>query len=897
MATSLRPCSGQPWGILPQDISNCNSYLEEMGRACGKVVGFTQRTQRGAEEGTRERPVETRRRSALGQTPSSALHPARSKDNSIPCDNLLGAARRLTMSEAYESCRSNLEQLRCWYEANAASRNEATTRLHLIDRLFFDCLGWSKNEVVLEDPHGGEYADYVFSIFRPVLIVEAKKESNYFELPAGQQRIEYSIAALRRDFPNVKAAIEQAARYCQSRGVPFGVVSNGHQLIAFVATRSDGTSPLDGRALVFESLDSMGAHFLELWQALSQPGIEEKKLLYRLIGGTPSLPPKLSATLPDYPGLKKRNVIQTDLQILSEIVIEDVIRSPELEPEFLRQCYCQSGALSQFALTSRGILVARYSALFDSSNQGPSTVPATTKEGISPELLGISVARRPILLIGDVGVGKTTFIRHLVNVDAPEVFQNAFFFHLDLGSRGALAIDLRLHIIAEIQSQLLEKYGTDITQRNFVRGVYDLLLKRFASGIYSDLKTSSPDAFLEKEIEYLETLVSDRESHLRNALLHISKGRKKQIILFLDNADQRDEKTQELAFLIAQEFAEGWQVVVFVALRPETFHRSKAIGALTGYHPKAFTIAPPRIDLVLKKRLEFALALTTGRIPLSTLQQVGINLGKLTTIVKVVRRALDENERILEFIENIAAGNVRLALDFIRAFIGSGHVDTQKILAIEEEEEGRYDIPNHEFLRAIIYGDGEYYDPSTSPIVNLFDISALDGKEHFLLPLALGLLHRATGPEVKDGFVDTNRVYEGLQGMGFTPEQIDFTIARACRKNLIETSARHLPEPGQSFPASLRITTRGEYHLQRAANEFPYLDAVVVDTPILDRETREGIGDAKSLGDRLNRVEILAQYLRKQWSAVAPVAIGFNWINEMRQLANQINRIRGPYRR
>jgi predicted type IV restriction endonuclease len=797
------------------------------------------------------------------------------------------------VSEEYELARRSLEQLASWYEANSSTRNEATTRLQLIDRLFFDCLGWSKNDVVVEESQGGEYADYVFSLLRRVMIVEAKRESDYFELPAGHQRLEYSIPALRRDFPSVRQAVDQAAGYCQSRGVPFGAVSNGHQIIAFVATRSDGSPPLEGNALVFDSLESMVSDFLELWQALSKPGVEERKLFYRLVGGAPALPPKLSATLTNYPGLKSRNVIQTDLQILSEIVIEDVIRSPEIEPRFLRECYCQSGALSQFALSSREILTARYSALFDSERQGPSTVSATTKNGISPELLGISVARRPILLIGDVGVGKTTFIRHLVNVAAPDVFQNALFFHLDLGSKGALAVDLRLHVLDEIQRQLLEEYRTDITQRNFVRGVYDLQLKQFAAGIYGDLRISSPDTFLAKELDYLESLMGNRESHLKHSLSHIAKGRLKQVIVFLDNADQRDEQTQELAFLIAQEFAETWQVVVFVALRPETFHRSKAIGALTGYHPKAFTIAPPRIDLVLKKRLEFALALTTGKIPISTLQKVGLNLGKLTTIVRVVRRSLDENERIIEFIENIAAGNVRLALDLVRAFIGSGHVDTQKILAIEEGG-GHYEIPAHEFLRAIIYGDGEYYDPATSTMVNLFDISTLDGKEHFLLPLALGLLHRATGPGVKEGFVDTGKIYDSLQAMGFTAEQIDFGIARACKKNLIETSARHLPEPGQRFPTALRITTRGEYHLQRLACEFPYLDAVVVDVPFLDREIRDEISHVDTLPDRLKRVELFAGYLRKQWSPLAPVAVGFNWNYEMGRLSRQINGIRRP---
>lgn len=481
--------------------------------------------------------------------------------------------------------------------------------------------------------------------------------------------------------------------------------------------------------------------------------------MYRLIGGRPELPQKLSTTISNYPGLKRRNVLQTDLQILSEVVIEDLIRSDELEPRFLEECYCQSGALSQFALTSKTVLAARYAALFDSSQPGPTTVPATTKAGVSPDLLAASLARRPILLLGDVGVGKTTFIRHLIKVEAAAVFEKAIALHLDLGLKATLSIDLRAFVLDEIERQLHELYGIDIYERNFVRGIYDLDLKRFASGVFADLKQSAPDRFAQKEIEHLATLLSQKDRHLKRALEHVFRGRQKQIVLFLDNTDQRDAHTQELAFLIAQELAESWPMMVFLALRPETFHRSKKIGALTGYHAKAFTIAPPRIDLVIKKRLAFALKITSGEIPVRSLKGVGLNLEKLPIIIRVLLRSFDDNEDLMESIENVSSGNVRLALDLVRAFIGSGHVDTQKILDCVAEQ-GGYLIPLHEFLRSLMYGDSEYYDPSISPIANLFETSTLDGKEHFLLPLTIGILHNSSGPDVKDGFVETGKIYE-----------------------------------------------------------------------------------------------------------------------------------------
>jgi hypothetical protein len=321
------------------------------------------------------------------------------------------------LASDFETCRNNLERLVERHTTDEAQRNEATTRLQLIDRIFFDCLGWTADDTILEESDGREYADYTFLAPRRVLIVEAKKEGNYFELPIGHERLEYSLSALMRDYSNLKAAIEQATGYCQSRGVPFGAISNGHQVVAFIATRNDGIRPFDGKALVFPSLEYMLRNFQALWDVLSKPAVEQKKLYSRLIGDIlPELPPKLSSSIPAYPGIVSRNVFQTDLQIVSETVIEDLAHSHDLETSFLQECYCQSGALSQYSLISKSILQARYAALFDSDTPGPTTVPAVNREGISPELFAESLSRRPILLIGDVGVGKTAFIDAIAKV-------------------------------------------------------------------------------------------------------------------------------------------------------------------------------------------------------------------------------------------------------------------------------------------------------------------------------------------------------------------------------------------------------------------------------------------------------------------------------------------------
>ena len=355
----------------------------------------------------------------------------------------------------FESCRENIARLADWYHDNSGTRNEATTRLHLIDRLLFDCLGWLRDHVDSEQSHDGEFADYTLQFPRRLFILEAKREGTYFDLPLGHKRLEYSISSLLRTIPALRAAMEQVAGYCQRRGVPYAGVSNGHQLVVFIGNRSHGTPPFEGTAIVFESLDEMRDNFLEFWNLLSPPAIEQQLLHSRLIGNVqPILPPKLSATIKPYPGIKGRNPFQSSMKVVSEFILEDLAKLRQLERAFLKACYCYSGALSQYSLASCQMLRARYSALFDAERPGPTLSAASYAGEINPELLGQGLSRRPILLIGDVGVGKTTFIRNLLNNDAAWFSETAIAIYIDFGTKGTLASNQRTYILSEIDRQL-----------------------------------------------------------------------------------------------------------------------------------------------------------------------------------------------------------------------------------------------------------------------------------------------------------------------------------------------------------------------------------------------------------------------------------------------------------
>jgi hypothetical protein len=244
--------------------------------------------------------------------------------------------------------------------------NEADTRAQIIDRVIVECLGWDNRQISREKPQGREYTDYELGSPRKV-IWEAKRQGKVFDLPAT------SIPKPLRDLPSIlaiggeaKEAVEQVQGYCASRGVEIAVATNGHQIIAFLATRTDGTPPLAGKCLVIDGYVQLVAQFPLLWQMLSPSGIAERRLnRYLHHGDDRAIPSKLAIDIPSYRQPRYPSMLQESLRTVAELLLVDAAESDVTEKRFYEECYCPSGALSRHALLSKNILSERYASLFD----------------------------------------------------------------------------------------------------------------------------------------------------------------------------------------------------------------------------------------------------------------------------------------------------------------------------------------------------------------------------------------------------------------------------------------------------------------------------------------------------------------------------------------------------
>ena len=774
--------------------------------------------------------------------------------------------------------------------SEVGTMNEATTRLRVIDRLLQDCLGWRPGDIDSEKYHHGDYADY--EIGRPAveLILEAKREGIYFALPAGiAGRRVVDIETLLTD-ANTKSAIEQVTHYCQDRGVPIAIICNGHQLVAFFASRQDGVPPMKGRALVFSSLEEMRDDFTLFWNYLSRDGIAIRTLQRALFGATfKAIPPtKLSDRVTDYPGYRPRTALETDLKVLGNLFIQDLEYEPSFSGNFLRQCYVPSGAQSQYALVSKEILQARYDAIQSAANVDLET--ARTSRNVSTRLtadiMSSAMSRRPIILIGDVGVGKSMFLRHLIGVDAADLLKNVLVIYLDFGKEPTLATDLDGFVAKRLTEQLKEDYNISVDSRDFIRAVYNKEINEFKeTSLYAD---GDPDEFRREEVKMLIANVSDRSEHLRRSLEHIRGTSRRTVLLILDNVDQRPPEFQDRVFLIAQSVAETWPVTAFVSLRPSTFYESRSKGSLAAYQLRVFTITPTRADSVIRRRLEFAKTQLSAAgedriIP----QNMSLTDDDLSAYLDVLIKAFNENDELNKLVENLSGGNLRLALTFLSSFVGTAYVSTERILEVART--GRtYTLPEHEFLRSMIYGDFDYYSPRTSEICNLFDITTEDGREHFLLSLMLAHIQRQGESAGGDGYVDVGELYQYLQPLGFLQEQIGPQIQRGLEKRLLEAP------PGRGAGGPLRITSVGSYMYRAMIERFTYIDAMIVDTPIVDIEYRKQIRDVRPILDRLDRAEIFVQYLNDQWSNWGPSTedLVFHWPVVSASLMDDITSVR-----
>jgi hypothetical protein len=89
----------------------------------------------------------------------------------------------------------------------------------------------------------------------------------------------------------------------------------------------------------------------------------------------------------------------------------------------------------------------------------------------------------------------------------------------------------------------------------------------------------------------------------------------------------------------------------------------------------------------------------------------------------------------------------------------------------------------------------------------------------------------------------------------------------------------------------VRPTPTGLYHIQELLGNFSYLDAVVVDTPILDANLEHYITDVHTLSERVERGFVFREYLDRSWQFLRADNLPLDWPAHSAQVSTLLNRL------
>jgi len=480
--------------------------------------------------------------------------------------------------------------------------NEAVTRLRAIDTLLFDVLRWDKSYVETEKYCRAEgYADYVFEIDgRPLLVLEAKRAGTSFVIAnASFEGHPYVFQLLAKESPSAMDALRQALGYAATLGSTYIAISNGHQWL-FTLTFVPEESLQERHIYVFESLEAIEKRFRLFWNCFSADGIQRNIVSDHLLQSrrVPA-PAKFSTRIAGYPHKADRNVFRNELSYILDLVWQ-IVAQGEASQDFVTNCYVSPNSHADVIGLARELLERR-------RHEDDVLVQFDIKSiDQLPHQVAQLPAERPFVVLGEVGRGKSSFLKYLRLVAARDSLKNYIQIDIDFLDRPDSAEEVPDFIYGEIERQLREKYHVDIYEDGFVRGVLHGELTRLRKTPKGKLYEGDEKRYREFEVDHIDSVVKNRHSYFTMVMHHLKRGRRCSLAIFFDNLDRRVEPLQEAAFLKCSAMARDWCSLVFVCLRPTTSYKSQQSGVLDAIAPKTFTVSQPDLALVLKKRFTYA---------------------------------------------------------------------------------------------------------------------------------------------------------------------------------------------------------------------------------------------------------------------------------------------------
>ena len=750
--------------------------------------------------------------------------------------------------------------------------NEADTRHRIVDEIIHTVFSWPKNGVGCERYINDGFIDYVLynESGKAALIVEAKKDGIYFELPHYlEDKCSLSSIGKIKSNDKIKAALEQARQYCFDIGCPFGCITNGNEWIFFKAFQ-DGTRWDDLGCFIVPGLNFFEESYAVLYNDFSYTSIVNENSLYKLFGKG------------KHPILTRfgvfENIIDSDHPIINNR-LAPYLRSiskaffDKLEPaehDFMEKCYVMPSQAGKSFDGFSSLLQDRLTPFFKKFRI----------EELRPDKsggqLGYALERKifyhysgdVIIIFGGKGAGKSTFIRKFFYHSPPEFIINQSKVALiDLISVPEEKEIIRTHIWKQLCLQLDTECLLD-GDRDILK---DLFSDRYEVSLRQDLAGLDKDSldYNKKLNSLLHKWKNDRK-YLASKLYSKHKANGKESIVILDNTDQYPN-LQDFCFTIAQEIAAEIGCICIISMREERFYSSNIKGVLDAFHNRGFHLSSPNLRDVFLRRVNFVIDIIRAS-PDSISLDNDNDKNDVLRFYLILQQAFDnQNSHLNRFMIACSRGNVRHALDIFHEFLLSGYLNVDEMLRIE----GIWTIQNHQVIKPMMTPDRFYYNEALSKIPNLYQLRGIDTSSHFSAMRILKFLYNDFSLRAIT-YIPIAKIRRYFIDVFDQNSDFELNLAILLNHGLIESSNRM--DDFSSSIDSIKISAYGVYFLRTLMHNFTYLDLITHDCRFhsesiantMARFANEDLqmfferNPLKRIQHRLSKVEIFLNYLQQE---------------------------------
>ena len=786
------------------------------------------------------------------------------------------------------------ELARCFTER---AFNEADTRHQIIDRLLHEVLEWPHANVSCEEHVHPGYMDYVLRDHtgKAVILIEAKKEGAYFELPTRVQKSplqkhSIKLKTLYTDSETSKA-LTQAAQYCPFIGCSFACITNGHEFIffrSFVAGRDFAEQD----AIVIPSLSYFSDRFVQAYNLFSYEAITKDRKLHAELGAYKNIGNELNYPkngILHYDSPLNKNIYAKYLEPIAKRYFGEIT---PVDKRLMDNCYVFARDTKQVEAGLHKRLSDSLSPFFkDDGGQDISEIRGGGKLAQRIAKTLNSSHNDVLILYGGKGAGKSTFLRRLMYYDPPVEFTlHALPVVIDCLRAPQSKIGLTDYFWNQIIKaldidQILDQGMSELLK--LFDGRYKIALKQELDG----LQEGTLD-FIKIRNELILSWKSDKV-HVANALQAYWKKNGKKVIIAFDNTDQLTPTLQDHCFLSAHNISKDLSCTAIISMREERYCRARTAGVLDAYQNSGFHLAAPDLVGVFTKRLKLVVKDLRQEVKPEMLLEIipedAPFLDLANFFSTCLRQFEDSRNALREFLQECSRDNTRLALEFFAQFLSSGYTHAEEMI-----RNSGWTIINHQVVKPMMVPQRFNYDEDKSLVPNIYQCRTLGGS-HFTMLRIFRILRRSVGgASERAGYVSVGTIIDSIEGIFGIRADIEASLDVMLKHGLIEANNRldvykiekvvespHQEDIGEViFADEVRITAFGVYLVEHLAMAVAYLELVSLDCGIYDNRVYSELCDlavqernAAARGDkmsriyrRISRISIFLKYLKAEES-------------------------------